>query len=167
MSTLLEDPQVKEIAQKLKKSPAQTLLAWALQRGTSVVPKSVNPYHFPFPFPFPFPFRFPFRFPFPFPIFPLFRSAFFETFVSPFAITNQTVTERESQKTLTASLSLPRKILNLFPTGEWKRGFSIPSNPLELMSLPKKGILATLLFDLSGNQEKKKKVKNRWICQNC
>ncbi|KAJ8424614.1 hypothetical protein Cgig2_000537 [Carnegiea gigantea] len=40
---LLNDPVVVRVARKLKKSPAQTLIKWALQRGTSVIPKSTNP----------------------------------------------------------------------------------------------------------------------------
>jgi len=40
---LLEDPVVLEVAARAGCTPAQALLAWALQRGTSVIPKSVNP----------------------------------------------------------------------------------------------------------------------------
>lgn len=40
---LLQDPLVVEIAQGLNATPAQVLIAWALQRGTAVIPKSVNP----------------------------------------------------------------------------------------------------------------------------
>ncbi len=40
---LLEDPTVSAIAGRLSITPAQVLLAWALQRGTSAIPKSVNP----------------------------------------------------------------------------------------------------------------------------
>ncbi len=40
---LLEDPVIREIAQAHDAGPAQVLLAWAVQRGTSVIPKSVNP----------------------------------------------------------------------------------------------------------------------------
>lgn len=39
---LLADPQITEIATAHACSPAQILLAWALQRGTAVIPKSVN-----------------------------------------------------------------------------------------------------------------------------
>jgi alcohol dehydrogenase (NADP+) len=40
---LLADPVITSIAARLDVSPAQVLLAWAVQRGTSVIPKSVNP----------------------------------------------------------------------------------------------------------------------------
>jgi len=40
---LLNDPVVVRVAKKLNKSPAQILIKWALQRGTSVIPKSTNP----------------------------------------------------------------------------------------------------------------------------
>ncbi|GAA4838115.1 aldo/keto reductase [Algivirga pacifica] len=40
---LLEDNTINAIAKRHKVSPAQVTLAWALQRGTSVIPKSVNP----------------------------------------------------------------------------------------------------------------------------
>jgi len=40
---LLLDPLVTEIAESLGVTPAQVLIAWALQRGTAVIPKSVNP----------------------------------------------------------------------------------------------------------------------------
>lgn len=40
---LLEDPVVREIAEAAGASPAQVLIAWAIQRGTTVIPKSVNP----------------------------------------------------------------------------------------------------------------------------
>jgi len=40
---LLEDPTIAEIAAKHHVTPAQVLLGWAIQRGTAVIPKSVNP----------------------------------------------------------------------------------------------------------------------------
>ncbi|NEO85019.1 MAG: aldo/keto reductase [Spirulina sp. SIO3F2] len=40
--TLLEDPAVVAIATEHNISPAQVLIAWALHRGTVVIPKSVN-----------------------------------------------------------------------------------------------------------------------------
>ncbi len=40
---LLEDPEIVELAGEHKLSPAQILIAWALNRGTSVIPKSSNP----------------------------------------------------------------------------------------------------------------------------
>jgi len=40
---LLEDPKLLEVAARCGGSPAQVLIAWAVQRGTSVIPKSVNP----------------------------------------------------------------------------------------------------------------------------
>ncbi len=40
---LLEDPVIAEIAQTHQITPAQVLLKWAIQRGTVVIPKSVNP----------------------------------------------------------------------------------------------------------------------------
>ncbi len=40
---LLEDTVVRAIAAELGASPAQVLIAWALQRGTAVIPKSVHP----------------------------------------------------------------------------------------------------------------------------
>jgi diketogulonate reductase-like aldo/keto reductase len=39
---VLEYPVVKQIAEKLGKTPAQVVLRWGLQRGTSVLPKSTN-----------------------------------------------------------------------------------------------------------------------------
>ncbi len=40
---LMEDPTVAEIAHRHNISPAQVLIAWAIHRGTAVIPKSVNP----------------------------------------------------------------------------------------------------------------------------
>ncbi len=40
---LLEDPALQTLAERHDASPAQILLAWALHRGTAVIPKSVNP----------------------------------------------------------------------------------------------------------------------------
>lgn len=40
---LFEHPKVVEMAKKLNVSPASILIAWALKRGTSVIPKSVKP----------------------------------------------------------------------------------------------------------------------------
>ncbi|XWS55466.1 hypothetical protein CRYUN_Cryun09bG0002500 [Craigia yunnanensis] len=40
---LIHDPTVERIAKKLNKTPAQVLVKWALQTGTSVIPKSSNP----------------------------------------------------------------------------------------------------------------------------
>ena len=40
---LLDDPLIRSIAQSLGCTPAQVLLAWHVQRGISVVPKSVTP----------------------------------------------------------------------------------------------------------------------------
>ena len=41
--SLLEEPVIVEIAKSKKATPAQVLISWALQRGISVIPKSVNP----------------------------------------------------------------------------------------------------------------------------
>lgn len=40
---LMTNPVIVEIAKSSNVSPAQILLAWAVNRGTSVIPKSVNP----------------------------------------------------------------------------------------------------------------------------
>ncbi|CDK25863.1 unnamed protein product [Kuraishia capsulata CBS 1993] len=40
---ILEHPKVLEVAASTEKTPAQILVAWAIQRGTSVIPKSVTP----------------------------------------------------------------------------------------------------------------------------
>jgi diketogulonate reductase-like aldo/keto reductase len=40
---VLADPLVQDIAKKHGKTPAQVLLAWGIQRGTSVIPKTSNP----------------------------------------------------------------------------------------------------------------------------
>ncbi|KAF7597223.1 hypothetical protein BBP40_008065 [Aspergillus hancockii] len=40
---VVDDPSVKEIADKLGKDPAALLISWAVQRGTAVLPKSVTP----------------------------------------------------------------------------------------------------------------------------
>ncbi|CAM8950074.1 unnamed protein product [Rhodiola kirilowii] len=40
---LIHDPTVARIANKLNKSPGQLLVKWAIQRGTSVIPKSTHP----------------------------------------------------------------------------------------------------------------------------
>ncbi|KAK9764809.1 hypothetical protein K7432_007388 [Basidiobolus ranarum] len=39
----MDEPLIHEIAKKLHQSPAQVMLSWAVQRGTTVVPKSANP----------------------------------------------------------------------------------------------------------------------------
>lgn len=40
---VVDDPTVKEIANRLGKDPAAVLISWAVQRGTAVLPKSVTP----------------------------------------------------------------------------------------------------------------------------
>ncbi|CAO3656014.1 unnamed protein product [Mucor fragilis] len=42
-SPVMQEPLVLDIAKKHNASPAQVLLAWGLQRGCSVIPKSVTP----------------------------------------------------------------------------------------------------------------------------
>ncbi|KAL4886043.1 NADP-dependent oxidoreductase domain-containing protein [Aspergillus karnatakaensis] len=42
-TNLTNDPVILKIAEAKKKTPAQILLAWGLQRGVSVIPKSVTP----------------------------------------------------------------------------------------------------------------------------
>lgn len=41
--SLMENPTIVRIAEENEISPAQVLISWAIQRGTSVIPKSVNP----------------------------------------------------------------------------------------------------------------------------
>ncbi|MCB9230198.1 MAG: aldo/keto reductase [Bacteroidia bacterium] len=41
--SLLEHPTILQIAARNQCSPAQVLIKWAMERGTSVIPKSVNP----------------------------------------------------------------------------------------------------------------------------
>jgi diketogulonate reductase-like aldo/keto reductase len=40
---LLDDPVIVGIAQRLRKTPAQAVLSWALQRGTALLTTSVAP----------------------------------------------------------------------------------------------------------------------------
>jgi alcohol dehydrogenase (NADP+) len=42
-AVLLKDPIVNEISQKMGKNVGQILVRWAIQHGTSVIPKSTNP----------------------------------------------------------------------------------------------------------------------------
>jgi diketogulonate reductase-like aldo/keto reductase len=42
---LLDDPVIVDIARRLGKSPAQVLLAWAVQRGSALLTTSVIPAH--------------------------------------------------------------------------------------------------------------------------
>ncbi|CAG9130487.1 unnamed protein product [Plutella xylostella] len=44
-ASLLEDPVVVNIAKKLNVTRPQLLLAWAIQQGVAVIPKSTNPEH--------------------------------------------------------------------------------------------------------------------------
>jgi len=41
--TLIEEPVIKKLAAKLKKTPTQVLLSWGIARGTSVIPRSSDP----------------------------------------------------------------------------------------------------------------------------
>ncbi len=41
-ATMTENPVVKEIAERIKATPAQVILAWLMQRGVIVIPKSVH-----------------------------------------------------------------------------------------------------------------------------
>jgi alcohol dehydrogenase (NADP+) len=41
--SLLQNPVIAEIAKNHGYTTAQVLIRWAIQRGTSVIPKSVNP----------------------------------------------------------------------------------------------------------------------------
>jgi len=43
--SVLKEPAVIEIAESHGKTPAQTVLRWAVQRGTSIIPKSSDPLH--------------------------------------------------------------------------------------------------------------------------
>jgi len=42
-AVLMKDPRVQRVAQRTGKNVGQVLIRWALQHGTSVIPKSVNP----------------------------------------------------------------------------------------------------------------------------
>eukprot|EP00904_Undaria_pinnatifida_P001850 jgi/Undpi1/11666/HiC_scaffold_36.g13961.m1 len=42
-ASALEDPAIAEIASRLSKTPAQIIIRWHLQRGVTVIPKSVTP----------------------------------------------------------------------------------------------------------------------------
>ena len=41
--SVLEQEVVKKAAQRLEKTPAQVVLRWAVQRGTSIIPKTIKP----------------------------------------------------------------------------------------------------------------------------
>ena len=41
----VEDPRVIAVAEKVKRTPSQVLLRWALQSGLAVIPRSRNPLH--------------------------------------------------------------------------------------------------------------------------
>ncbi len=45
LTAIFDDPFWKQLAEKKKASVAQTVLAWGLQRGTSVIPKSTSKKH--------------------------------------------------------------------------------------------------------------------------
>jgi diketogulonate reductase-like aldo/keto reductase len=40
----LHDPTVTQIAEKIRKTPGQVLIRWAIQRGVSAIPKSSSPH---------------------------------------------------------------------------------------------------------------------------
>ena len=40
---LLDDPVIVAVAQRLRRTPAQVVLAWAVQRGTALLTTSVKP----------------------------------------------------------------------------------------------------------------------------
>ena len=42
---LMKDPELLKIAEKHGKNPAQVLISWAIQHGTSVIPKSTGEDH--------------------------------------------------------------------------------------------------------------------------
>ncbi|XP_014212277.1 uncharacterized protein LOC106642130 isoform X2 [Copidosoma floridanum] len=45
VTTLLEDPVVKEISSELNVSPARVLLRWAVQQGLGIIPKAIKSEH--------------------------------------------------------------------------------------------------------------------------